>query len=55
MYALSAYLGHSRTVVPPDSLDALSIVHGFLLIRRLVHEATIALLGLQNTGQVHLE
>ncbi|WAR07486.1 CCB22-like protein [Mya arenaria] len=47
-------LGDSRTCIPANCLYALGVVYGLLLVGRLVHEAHITLLGLQNAWQLDL-
>ena len=55
---LDAALQHLRshpTVVSPHGLDAFCVKHWLFLVTGLVHEAHIPFLGLEHTGQVHLE
>ena len=50
-----AYLADSTTAISSDSFNSLGIKHGIFLVWGLIHEAHIALLGLQYARQVNLE
>ena len=49
-----SYLGNSGTTISPDCLDTLGIKYWFMLVNTLIHVTNVALLGLQDTGKVHL-
>ena len=48
------YLGNSRAAVSANRLDSLGVEHGVFLVQALIHVAHIALLGLENAGEVNL-
>ena len=48
------HLSNGRTRVSANGLNALCVEARLLLLQGLVHEANVALLGLQDTRKVHL-
>ena len=52
--SLLEYLDSGRDAVSPNSLDPLGVVNRLHLVPGLPHVANIALLGLQETGRLHV-